>query len=310
MALGLVGCGCVVNGGYLVTTDLGIELPPTNGNREPDPKTTAGAMVEMLRRYYIPDEDRPAWLFATEIDAPGSSGRRADLVCLGVTVASSYKLIGHEIKVNRADVQNELADLTKCDPWIRYCDHWWLVIPHPALIDGLTIPDTWGIMLPPSGRRTRSATIHRQAPKLEPVNQSPALRALASRAHWRLRDERFHHDRAKKRVESLEAQVRQLESDPDSRTRAPSPTRQFVDAVIKDLGGSWDGKTISSYDGRSLTVADVVTALTDLRAVRKLQATAEQGLSVANNHLTTVQAIINRAVADVAAAQKKKSQSD
>ena len=284
-----------------MTTDLGIDLPqpPANGNADPNPKTTAGSMVEMLRRYYIPDDTRPAWLFAAEIEAPGPSGRRADLITLGVTAATSCKLIGHEIKVNRADVLNELADLTKCDPWMQYCDFWWLVVPHLSLVEGLAIPETWGIMLPPSGRRTRSVTIHRQAPKLEPVNQAPALRSLTARVHWRLRDEKFHHLRSRNEVETLRSRIEVLERDPGRRSRNADPTGEFIAQVIKKLGGTWDGETIRGYNTGALTVDDVVTALADLKQIRALAERAETAYQHAKANLQTARDIIARTLTDL-----------
>lgn len=106
------------------------DTPLIPGPSTPPQPTTASAMLDMLRRHYLPDERRPAYLLAPEIQAPGRSSRRADLIALGMSAATNGALIGHEIKVTRADVQAELGDLTKSDPW--------------------------GIMLPPSGRRTRS----------------------------------------------------------------------------------------------------------------------------------------------------------
>ena len=284
-----------------MTTDLGIDLPkpPANGNADPDPKTTSGAMVEMLRRYYIPDDTRPAWLFAPEIEAPGPSGRRADLITLGVTLATSRKLIGHEIKVSRPDVQTELADLTKCDPWMQYCDHWWLVVPHLSLVEGLPIPETWGIMLPPSGRRTRSMTIHRQAPKLAPINQVPALVALAARVHWRLRDEKFNHQRSLREVETLRSRNELLEREPARRSRGQDPTWEFIEQVVRKLGGTWDGDTIRGYNTGALTVDDVVSALADLKQVRALAERAETAYKHAKANLITARDIITRTLSDL-----------
>ncbi|MGH9059725.1 MAG: hypothetical protein ACRDZY_09465, partial [Acidimicrobiales bacterium] len=55
-----------------------IQRPPP----KPQP-TTAQAMIGMLRKHYIHNETHPAWACMPEIQAPGPTGRRADLICLG-----------------------------------------------------------------------------------------------------------------------------------------------------------------------------------------------------------------------------------
>lgn len=179
-------------------------------------KHTERSMLDLLRRHYVADDRHPAWLFAPAIQAPGQTLRKADLMCLGVTAATGGLLVGHEIKVSRADVMVELADLTKCDPWMRYCDEWWLVVPDAALLDGLQIPEPWGILTPPSGRRTRSMTVTRQAVRLRPSEQAPALRTIAAWQHWRLRDLNAAHLDVKARLD------RQAEVNRELRSARPS----------------------------------------------------------------------------------------
>jgi hypothetical protein len=147
---------------------------------------TASVLLDVLRRHYLPESRPPGGVFAPEIESPCGK-RRADALWMPTTYAGSKALVGHEIKVTRADVLTELADPTKCDAWARYCGHWWLVIPHPALIDGLDhrIPDHWGVMAPPSGRRTRTMTVLRPAPRLHPVDAGPAFRRVAVWLHNR-----------------------------------------------------------------------------------------------------------------------------
>lgn len=161
---------------------------------------TSQTMTELLRQHYNPDGRALSHLFMPEIGAPNGR-RRADLLVAPTSIAGAKAntLIGHEIKVSRSDVMAELADPTKADPWLRYCNRWYLVISDPALVDGLEVPELWGIMAPPSGRRTRSMTILRPAPKLTPDGDlAPAVsrmsaymvnrpcRRLAA-AHWRNR---------------------------------------------------------------------------------------------------------------------------
>ncbi len=178
----------------------------------PDPPatpvpTTEHSMVEMLRRHYVPDATKTAGVFAPEIQAPGPVQRRADLIWLGCTAAAGNRLVGHEVKVTRADVLSELADLTKSDPWQRYCDQWWLVIPHLSLIEGLELPESWGVVLPPSGRRTRSVTVHRKAPLLGPVEDMiTALKDLGTVSERRAQAQ-FELDSCCRSLQSMRRQI-------------------------------------------------------------------------------------------------------
>lgn len=225
--------------------------------------TTAQAMTAMLRRHYLPDDTRPAGIFAPEIQAPGPTQRRADLIWLGCTAAAGTALVGHEVKVTRADVLSELADLTKTDPWQKYCDRWYLVISHLALIDGLELPESWGVMLPPSGRRTRSMTVHRQAPPLRPAEQAPALKTLAAWQHWRLRDIHVSSAELQRRLERAERAHRELEL---STPRPADPRRDIVGQIVTALGGRCTGQSIGRW-GHQVEVDDIVAALKDLGAV-------------------------------------------
>lgn len=153
-------------------------------------------LVEMLRRHYQPDNRPPAGVFAPEIGSPDGK-RRADAVWMPTTVAGGTGLHGHEVKVSRSDVLVELADPTKADAWAQYCSRWWLVVVSPALVNGLEIPEAWGVMAPPSGRRTRSMTIVKPAPKLTPRDAAPGLARLAA---WQLHQydgklRQIEHDR-------------------------------------------------------------------------------------------------------------------
>ncbi|QWS68205.1 nuclease [Gordonia phage VanLee] len=169
---------------------------------ETPPPLTAVDVRAMLTRHYLPENRPPAGILAFEIGSP--DGRRnADALWAPLTLAGKRALIGHEIKVSRSDVAAELADLTKADAWARYCDQWWLTVSDPKLVEGFEIPEHWGIMAPPSGRRTRSMTIVRPAPELRPIDKAPAFHRLltwcerrheaetsAARAdlHWRVRE--------------------------------------------------------------------------------------------------------------------------
>ncbi|MBM4719710.1 hypothetical protein GS449_14850 [Rhodococcus hoagii] len=145
---------------------------------------TAEELLAVLSGHYNAPNRPKGWLLAPEIAAPHSD-RRADLIAAPLTHSGGNAIVGHEIKASRSDVLAELADPTKHDDWARYCHRWWLVVATPDLVDGLDIPDHWGVMAPPSGRRRRSMTIIRDAPPLSPVNTSDAWMKLARWQSWR-----------------------------------------------------------------------------------------------------------------------------
>lgn len=165
-------------------------------------KLDAHSVLALLENHYNPPNRQPSWNLLPEIQAPHSN-RRADLIAMSLGESNGHCLVGHEIKVSRADLVNELKDHTKADPWLRYCQRWWLVVSDPALVEGLDIPERWGIMAPPSGRRTRSMTVLREAPKVAVDDLGDAYRVIASRSFWRERNREESHrhtERSKQRL--------------------------------------------------------------------------------------------------------------
>jgi hypothetical protein len=140
-------------------------------------KVTAKDVEAMLRTHYLPEGKPAPGLLITEIQDP-TGARRADAIWMPTTTSGRGRLIGHEIKVTRSDVLAELADPTKADAWVRYCEQFWLVIADPVLITGLNIPESWGVMAPPSGRLKRSMTVLKPAQVLKPLDLTPALETI------------------------------------------------------------------------------------------------------------------------------------
>ena len=130
-------------------------------------RMTAGDLIAALKRHHEPPASKPiGGMLLTEIQAPDST-RRADALWVPVSTAERGTLVGYETKVTRADVVQELRDPMKADAWEKYCSRWWLVVPDAALLDGLDVPDRWGVMTPPAASR-RTMTVVRKAPRLEP----------------------------------------------------------------------------------------------------------------------------------------------
>lgn len=211
------------------------------------PTMTASELTATLRGHYLAPNRPAGGLFAAEVGSPNGK-RRADALWLPLTTAGGRELTGHELKVTRSDVLAELADPTKSDPWARYCGRWWLVVSEPELVEGLDIPEAWGIMAPPSGRRTRSMTILREAPKLEPMDPSPGLRRLLAWHFYGQADtvNRVKSDLsyAKRRIEQLEAQLAEARV---TNSGHASPNTKRIAGIIHQAdkaardGGLWSG---------------------------------------------------------------------
>lgn len=226
---------------------------------------TARSMTDLLRRHYLPEGREPAGIFAPEIQAPASS-RRADLIWQGVT-ASGRELVGHEIKVTRADLLTELADPAKSDPWMRYCDRWYLVVPTLDLIEGLDLPPAWGLMTPPSGRRTRSMTVALKAPKLKPDEQGPALRTLATWLHWRLHRAQTEHAAEKRFIDRDRQELHELRQQVAHRGHGlKSQIEELVEQIVRGVG-VYSGRLGDGWRS-DVRVEDVVAELKELGATR------------------------------------------
>jgi hypothetical protein len=205
-----------------------------------EPGLTATHLTQMLRRHYLPENRPVAGIFAPEIGSPDGK-RRADLIWMPTTMAGGRGLHGHEIKVSRADLLTELDDPTKADPWARYCSRWWLVVAHPSLISGLDIPEVWGVMAPPSGRRTRSMTVVKPAPKLDPHEPGPGIARLAAWLLYgtseRVRQVEYDRDHHRCNAERLQAECDRLRlSGGGHATPHAEQVSRIVRAVSQRLG--------------------------------------------------------------------------
>ena len=116
-------------------------------------------MIELIRKRH----PAASWVVMTEVgNATGYKVQRhADAVAFGIWPSHGLAIHGYELKVSRADVQKELKDPTKADAVGGYCDFWWLVISDLKIIDGLVIPESWGILHP----KSQVLRVHRKAPK-------------------------------------------------------------------------------------------------------------------------------------------------
>lgn len=108
------------------------------------------ALLERLQRHYIkPGESLPGGVFLPEVGWNGQGGyRRCDALYVGFTTTSGRILVGHELKVSRADWLNELNKPGKADAWADACHQWWLVVSDPMIVRDGELPAGWGLMSP------------------------------------------------------------------------------------------------------------------------------------------------------------------
>ncbi|MCT1363940.1 hypothetical protein [Microbacterium sp. p3-SID131] len=122
----------------------------------------ASELLERLQRHYIkPGELMPGGAFLPEV-VLGS--RRADALYVGFFQSRGKMLVGHELKVSRADWLHELDQPAKAEAWEPNCHSWYVVAPSTDIVRPEELPHGWGLMIP--GRsRTRmtvvvKATVH------------------------------------------------------------------------------------------------------------------------------------------------------
>ncbi len=254
---------------------------------------TAKHLTDMLRAHYQPPTRQPTGVFAPEIQSPCGK-RRADLIFMPTTIAGGKgELVGHEIKVSRQDILVELADPTKADPWGQFCTRWWLVVAHPGLIADLAIPEAWGVMAPPSGRRTRTMTIVRPAPKLTPANPAPGMARLAA---WMLYADFDNLVETRRRLAQAERTVARQETEistlraggarPDKRAERVASIVTAVEAATSQSRFLWrdvDDRLIVAAILDAATTADLAESARD--SVRRMLRTVE---SLHTDHLKYV----------------------
>lgn len=95
-------------------------------------------------------------------------------------------LIGHEVKISRADWLTELRDPTKSEAWKQFCHGWYLVAADSSVARPDELPDGWGLMV----SHGRSLKVVVRTPRLDPValdmNHTAALTRAVMQTETRL----------------------------------------------------------------------------------------------------------------------------
>lgn len=139
---------------------------------------TAELLARLQRHYIKPGENLPGGVFIPECGWNGQGGwRRCDALYIGFTSSSGRILIGHELKVSRADWICELNKPDKADQWADESHEWWLVVGDRAIVRDGELPAGWGLMAP--GRsKTRMDVITKADRK--PSDHRPSWHAVRS----------------------------------------------------------------------------------------------------------------------------------
>lgn len=130
-------------------------------------KTLTAELLARLQRHYIkPGELMPGGMFLPEVTL---DGRRADALYVGFLASRGKFLVGHELKVSRADWLHELAQPAKAETWFRECHSWYLVAAHESIVQEGELPHGWGLMVPgPSKTRMKIVVKAQQRPDAAP----------------------------------------------------------------------------------------------------------------------------------------------
>lgn len=131
-----------------------LALIPADGQ-----KWDARLLLERLRRHYIKPGPFPGYVFLDECGINGSTGRRVDAVAVGFTSTSGRLLVGHELKVSRADWRHELDQSGKADVWADNCHAWYVVAPSTDIVPVEEVPHGWGLMIPSPRTKTRMQVV-------------------------------------------------------------------------------------------------------------------------------------------------------
>ena len=129
---------------------------------------TAELLGRLQRHYIKPGEPFPGGVFVPECGINGGTGAgsRCDALYVGFTSTSGRLLVGHELKVSRADWQHELDQPGKADAWADQCHAWYVVAPDLEVVPPETLPAGWGLMVPKPRSKVRMhavvpAAVHR-----------------------------------------------------------------------------------------------------------------------------------------------------
>lgn len=227
-------------------------------------------LLEQLRGHYIAETTQPGaragGVFAHEVSPNGAWGgpgiRRVDALYAGFTSASGRILVGHELKVSRADWRAELAKVGKADDWADACHQWWIVAPSTDVVPPEELPDGWGLMLPPRSSRGRRMQIAVKA--AVKADHSPpwwAVRSFMARVDT-LEHELRHQEIHRIAQAQVEERTKYLEQRKPTASLSLEDQRRLegLNRLEKELGFELKAYR-SNLEARQISVSDLQRAL-------------------------------------------------
>lgn len=222
-------------------------------------------LLEALRGHYIePGAGLAGGTFVPEVGVNGGfgHGRRCDAIYVGFTSGSGRILVGHELKVSRADWRHELAQADKADFWHDNTHAWYIVAPSTTIVPPDELPFGWGLMVPKTrGRRFR---IVKASPARDITPSWDSMRSIFARMDTLQAQE--IQQRVKERVDKYEADRKKRDAE------RPPPLDYDVEKNQRALAAFREqfGMELSTWTHRNQIAPD------DLRAAIALHQQLQQ----------------------------------
>jgi hypothetical protein len=231
-------------------------------------------LLARLHRHYIKPGPMPGGIFIPECGINGGAQTRADALYVGFTSTSGRLLVGHELKVSRADWRRELDQSGKADFWADNCHQWVIVAPGPEIVPKEEVPHGWGLMYPNARTTTRMDIVIKPTTHADRQPEWNAVRSIMAR----LDTLRAQHDAEvqQKAREDVREQVAKARVELASSTDSLAPEQRDRLGVLQrleELVGVEIQRYVWDDDGGAKVGADVLAA-----ALRLVFASRDLGL--------------------------------
>lgn len=192
---------------------------------------SARSLVDHLRRHYIkPGADLAGGVFLPEVGLNGITDRRCDAIYIGFTSASGRLLVGHEIKVSRADWRHELDQPGKADRWADQCHAWYVVAPSTSIVPPNELPAGWGLMVPSARSKNRMDIVVRARIHADREPSWLVTRSIIARL-----DTLQQQERSRMRLEERDRASEALAASRQARAEHADPRAAHDRAILDEL---------------------------------------------------------------------------